>query len=72
MPSHLATAYDWRQSLAAETRRMRSELGYIEKISVEEGLRRAVEWERANPPWDVDAKRFDYWAEELALSRITN
>ena len=42
--------YDWRQSLAAETRRIRTELGYEEMISREEGLRRTVEWERANPP----------------------
>ena len=44
-----APDYDWRQSLAAETRRIRTELGYEELISREEGLRRTVEWERANP-----------------------
>lgn len=40
--------YNWRQSLAAETNRIRTELGYQEMISREEALRRTVEWERAN------------------------
>jgi nucleoside-diphosphate-sugar epimerase len=70
LPAHLAAPYDWRQSLAAATRRIRDELGYEEKISRDEALRRAVEWERANPPDEIDAKRFDYGAEDLALSRL--
>jgi nucleoside-diphosphate-sugar epimerase len=70
LPAHLAAPYDWRQSLAAETRRIRNELGYVEKIPREEALRRTVEWERANPPGEIDAKRFDYAAEDLALSRL--
>jgi hypothetical protein len=61
--------YEWRQPLVAETSRIRSEFGYEEKISCEEALRRAVEWERANPPLEIDAKRFAYAAEDLALSR---
>jgi hypothetical protein len=70
LPAHLATPYDRRQSLAAGTNRIRTELGYVEKISREEALQRAVECERANPPGQVDAKRVDYAAEELALSRL--
>ncbi|MBO0720468.1 MAG: NAD-dependent epimerase/dehydratase family protein [Blastocatellia bacterium] len=42
--------YNWRQSLAAKTSRIRTELGYHEMISRVEALRRTVEWERANPP----------------------
>jgi nucleoside-diphosphate-sugar epimerase len=70
VPAHLATPYDWRQHLAAETSRIRTELGYEEKIPREEALRRTVEWERANPPGEIDAKRFDYAAEDLALSKF--
>jgi nucleoside-diphosphate-sugar epimerase len=73
LPEHLAVpGYNWHQSLAAETSHIRIELGYEEKISREEALRRAIEWERNNPPGEFGAKRFDYEAEELALSRIGN
>jgi nucleoside-diphosphate-sugar epimerase len=73
LPEHLAAPfYNWRQSLAADTSQIRLELGYEEKIAREEALWRAVEWERANPPGEVDAKRFDYGAEELTLSRIAS
>jgi nucleoside-diphosphate-sugar epimerase len=71
LPAHLAAPYDWRQHLAAETSRIRTELGYEEKIQREEALQRAVEWELANPMVEIDAKRFDYAAEDLALSRFS-
>jgi nucleoside-diphosphate-sugar epimerase len=70
LPAHLAAPYDWRQHLAAKTSRIRAELGYEEKIPRAEALRRTVEWERANPPREIDQKRFDYAAEDLALSRF--
>jgi nucleoside-diphosphate-sugar epimerase len=70
LPAHLAAPYDWHQSLAAGTGRIRAELGYQEKIPRDEALRRAVEWERDNPPLEIDAKRFDYAVEDLALEHI--
>jgi nucleoside-diphosphate-sugar epimerase len=70
LPAHLAAPYDWRQPLAAGTNRIRTELSYEEEIPRDEALRRAVDWERANPPREIDAKRFDYSAEELALEHI--
>jgi nucleoside-diphosphate-sugar epimerase len=70
LPAHLAAPYDWRQPLAAETNRIRTELGYVENIPRDEALRRTVECERANPPLEIDAKRFDYAAEDLALEHI--
>src|SRR5262249_35221771 len=70
MPSHLAAPYDWRQSLAAETSRIRTELGYEEKISRDEALQRTIEWERAHPPQEIDTKRFDYAAEGVALELV--
>lgn len=39
---------DYDQHLVADTTRIRQELGYREVVSLEEGLRRAVEWEREN------------------------
>ncbi len=40
---------DYEQHLVADTTRIRRELGYREVVSLEEGLRRAVAWERENP-----------------------
>jgi dTDP-D-glucose 4,6-dehydratase len=44
------------QDLYASSTRLREELGYEEPITVDEGLRRAVEWERTQgrdePPPD--------------------
>jgi nucleoside-diphosphate-sugar epimerase len=41
---------DLSQDLLVDTTRIRSELGYSERVPWEEGLRRAVEWEREHPP----------------------
>lgn len=38
---------DYDQHLVADTTRIREELGYRETVSLEEGLRRTVAWERA-------------------------
>lgn len=41
---------DWRYHLDTSSARVREELGYREPLSAEEGLRRTIAWERANPP----------------------
>lgn len=70
LPKHLAEDYDYRHNLAANTSRIREELGYAEPISREEALKRTVAWERDNPPKNIDAEKFDYAAEEAALMGI--
>ena len=40
--------YDWRQDLAADTTRIRIELGYDETMPLEEALERSIAWERAH------------------------
>ncbi len=60
----------FEQHLVAETSRFRKELGYEEETPRQEALRRAIEWERANSPAEIDLKRFDYAAEDAALKRI--
>jgi len=45
--------YDWRHNLAADTNRIREELGYEETVTPEEALRRTIVWERANSPKPV-------------------
>jgi nucleoside-diphosphate-sugar epimerase len=48
LPEDLIEPYDWRHDLAANTSRIRDELGYAEIVSPEEALRRTVAWERAS------------------------
>jgi len=67
LPKHLAENYDYRHNLAANTSRIREELGYAESISREEALKQTVAWERNNPPKNINAEKFDYAAEETAL-----
>ena len=50
--------------------RVRSELGYADPIPVDEALRRTAEWERANPPRQIDPAKFDYAAEDEAIARV--
>ncbi len=54
------------QDMAADTRRIRAELGYRELVDFEEGLRRTIGWERAHPP--VPDNPPDYAAEDAALA----
>lgn len=70
LPEHLALPYDWSHHLAADTSRIRNELGYDESISADEALRRAVVWERAHPSTQVDLARFDYAAEDAAYAKV--
>ena len=60
---------DYQQDLVADTSRIRWELGYVEAVDLEEGLRRTIAWERAErtlggprPP--------DYAAEDAVLSEL--
>ncbi len=70
LPNHLAEDYDYRHDLAANTSRIREELGYAEPISREEALKQTVAWERADPPKNIDAEKFDYAAEDAALMTL--
>ena len=67
LPEHLDSPFDHEHDLEVDTSRIRRELGYVERISREEALRRTVAWLRVNPPTEVDPKQFDYAAENAAL-----
>jgi nucleoside-diphosphate-sugar epimerase len=56
------------QDLVTDTGRIRQELGYREEVPPAEALRRAVEWERANPP--VQPPHLDYVEEDRALAEL--
>ena len=67
LPPHLRSPYEPRQDLVMETSRLREELGFVELHSPEEGLRRTIAWERANPPLSGDPGAAEYAAEDAAL-----
>jgi nucleoside-diphosphate-sugar epimerase len=70
LPAHLVTpAGDYAQDLVCDTTRIREELGFAETVSREEGLRRAIDWERANRPAGKP-EWFDYAAEDDALTML--
>ena len=70
LPAHLALPYDYRHHLVADTSRIRRELLYREPVSLEEALRRTITWERAHPPNQIDASRFEYVAEDAAYTAV--
>jgi nucleoside-diphosphate-sugar epimerase len=67
LPQHLRTQYEPRQDLVVDTRRLRAELGFEEPVSLEEGIRRTIAWERVNPPDAGDPTPAEYDAESAAL-----
>ena len=68
VPAHLRTPYEPRQDLVVDTRRLRTELGFTEPVSREEGIRRTIEWERAHPPESGDPGTAEYAAEDEVLA----
>jgi nucleoside-diphosphate-sugar epimerase len=72
LPKHLRMDLDWEQHLVVDSSRIRSELSYVEPVSLEETIERTVRWERENPPERIDPKQFDYAAEDQVLSGYLN
>jgi len=64
LPEHLRMPFDFRHHLSADTRRIRTELGYDEQVPRGEAITRTVEWERRNPLPQFDPSRFNYEAED--------
>jgi nucleoside-diphosphate-sugar epimerase len=69
-PEHLRWEGNAEQHLIGDSARIRSELGYAERVRQDEWLRRTVAWERANPPEQIDQSQFDYAAEDAALAGL--
>jgi nucleoside-diphosphate-sugar epimerase len=70
MPPHLRFPGNTEQHWVADTSRIRSELGYQEPIPLDAAIRFTCEWERANPPAQIDPRQFDYAAEDDVLSGL--
>jgi nucleoside-diphosphate-sugar epimerase len=47
LPKHLRQPFDWRYELWIDTSNIRKELGYVERIPLDEALERTIEWERS-------------------------
>ncbi|MEX1253852.1 MAG: hypothetical protein WEE64_05870 [Dehalococcoidia bacterium] len=70
LPGHLTPpGGDYAQDLVCDTTRIRDELGHAAAVSRDEGLRRAIEWERAHRPTGKP-EWFDYAAEDAALAAL--
>lgn len=67
LPDGLRWDFDTTQQYVLDSSRIRSELGYMEQIPLSEGLRRTIEWERANPPAETG---LDYEAEDRAVADL--
>ena len=67
LPESMQADYDSRQEYVVSSNLIRDELGYEERVPLVEGLRRTIEWERANPPEGVE---LDYAAEDETLARL--
>jgi nucleoside-diphosphate-sugar epimerase len=64
--------YDTRHHWVVDSSRIRRELGYNEPVPADEALNRTIEWERANPPAELDLEQFDYAAEDAILSEVAS
>lgn len=65
-PAHLVPPGNTAQHWAADSSRIRRELGYREVTPLDETIRRTIEWERANPAEGFSPYPFDYAAEDAA------
>jgi nucleoside-diphosphate-sugar epimerase len=72
LPAKLVQPLNYKQHLTYDTRRIRSELGYIESVPRYEALRRTIDWERRHPPAQFEPREFDYDAEDAILALATS
>lgn len=71
LPEHLRIPADFTQDYIVDSSRIRRELSYSEIVSEKEALARTIEWERANPPDDMNPEDYNYAAEDEALANLT-
>ena len=67
MPVHLIPPGNFAQNATASSDKIRRELGYRERVPSDECIRRTIEWERENPPPQINLDQFDYPAEDAVL-----
>ncbi len=67
VPPYLRAVGNPAQHWTTDTSRLRTELGYREKVTRDEAVRQTVEWTRRNPPTGFTPHQFDYAAEDALL-----
>jgi nucleoside-diphosphate-sugar epimerase len=70
-PAHLVIPGNLEQHWVTDSSRIRAELGFAERVPVDEAIRRTVAWQRANPP-ERPLAVFDYAAEDAAIERVAS
>jgi len=68
LPEHLASEGRAEQDLTLDTHRIRQELGFAERVPLEQALRRTVAWEREHPPEGTAPTAEQYAAEDAVLT----
>ena len=68
-PEHLRMPGNLEQHWVADSTRIRTELGFAERVPVDEAIRRTIAWQRVNPP-SIPMAVFDYAAEDAAVEKI--
>ncbi len=68
VPAHLRSPYQPHQDLVMDTRRLRAELGFIETVSKDDGIRRSIDWEATIPAEPSDPGPVEYAAEDAVLA----
>jgi nucleoside-diphosphate-sugar epimerase len=71
LPQPLRWGINAEQDIVVDSSRIREELGYKERIDLDEAFRRTIDWERAHPPTEIDPKDFDYAAEDAILAELS-
>jgi nucleoside-diphosphate-sugar epimerase len=69
-PAHLKVPYNSAQHWTMSSARIRHELGFAEVVSSDAAIARTIEWERANPPAQLNRAQFDYPAEDAAFEQL--
>ncbi|MGG1660474.1 NAD-dependent epimerase/dehydratase family protein [Brevibacillus sp. NRS-1366] len=69
LPAHLVPKLESRQHIQLDTGKIRRELGYKERFSAVEAMRRTIEWELANPPEDV-LQLVNYTEEDEIIAKL--
>ena len=67
LPEPLRWAINAEQDIVVDSSRIRQELGYAERVDIDEAIRRTVAWERDHLPAQLDGKDFDYALEDEFL-----
>ncbi len=72
MSESTETDINLSQDIIADTSKIRCQLNFKEIVSRDEAIKKTIDWERKNPPVTIDAKEFDYEAEDKILKQLKN